>query len=580
LDKSGSMGGDHTTFSALSLAALNSLHPTRGSSLTFFLAGPGETEIVFRRPSDPPMRHRIQLGSSTWFNEPLVRVLTAVSGPLEALDPKGWAAAHGEPPIQVFCITDGADNCSPAAVSRLPGLTRAVQSICGPASGLPMYLPIAGPVGNTREEVIGSQASRTPVWLLWIALGYGGRSLTQGTIPKGMVVVDACTDPNIRTSPSVSTLAATQTSRISGDSRQVGVAQKSTRSHKAYCAAQPTAASVAGGVSALEGAGGWELGHHVAVTGLSAPGSKVAKSAHIVAMEEAGEEGRYTVLLDDEKVLDVSGQMLQGHAQTLVPCFTGPKRKTERATSLEEQQRQVMQLVDAVTTEMGSLMVGKPTLDLESCVQMLPEQPAGLIAKTESALSEMGVIDAPSAYPSQDLILKMIFELGRRSTALHHGERPLAQGFVAAVLEYLLLGGTIHPNCIYETFESHAAAPYNAQKKIHAKVTSPTTAWRETILQPTRALLELLSEANILEATKHTEMDVEERSYILRDGQQQVLYTLRRCFDIKDDPLRRCVNRYERMRPAPACALPKSSMRNTRAAAPASNPWTHLVKLA
>merc|ERR1719284_1734714 len=46
LDKSGSMGCDNTTFSALSLAAMNSLHPERGSSLTFFLAGPGETELV------------------------------------------------------------------------------------------------------------------------------------------------------------------------------------------------------------------------------------------------------------------------------------------------------------------------------------------------------------------------------------------------------------------------------------------------------------------------------------------------------------------------------------------------------
>ena len=46
LDKSGSMGCDETTHMALKLAAMNSLQPHAGSTLSFFMAGPGETEVT------------------------------------------------------------------------------------------------------------------------------------------------------------------------------------------------------------------------------------------------------------------------------------------------------------------------------------------------------------------------------------------------------------------------------------------------------------------------------------------------------------------------------------------------------
>jgi hypothetical protein len=55
LDKSGSMGCDSVCYDALKLGLHNSLNPTHGSTLTFLFAGPGETQMVLRRPGDDPI---------------------------------------------------------------------------------------------------------------------------------------------------------------------------------------------------------------------------------------------------------------------------------------------------------------------------------------------------------------------------------------------------------------------------------------------------------------------------------------------------------------------------------------------
>merc|ERR1719313_555653 len=50
LDKSGSMGFDAVCFDALNVGLKNCLNPTRGATLSFLFAGPGETQILLRRP--------------------------------------------------------------------------------------------------------------------------------------------------------------------------------------------------------------------------------------------------------------------------------------------------------------------------------------------------------------------------------------------------------------------------------------------------------------------------------------------------------------------------------------------------
>ena len=83
------MGCDETTFSALNLALMNSMEPETGSVLLFLMAAPGETEFFLRRPGDDlPERWELNLGSATWFNEPVLRALLFLAPFIEQLLPE------------------------------------------------------------------------------------------------------------------------------------------------------------------------------------------------------------------------------------------------------------------------------------------------------------------------------------------------------------------------------------------------------------------------------------------------------------------------------------------------------------
>ena len=70
--------------------------------------------------------------------------------------------------------------------------------INGPRSGQPLYLPITGPLDKNRDEVIGDKSELVPIWLVWVALGCGGRQLLNKPVPKGVTMIDAVTDPRVR----------------------------------------------------------------------------------------------------------------------------------------------------------------------------------------------------------------------------------------------------------------------------------------------------------------------------------------------------------------------------------------------
>jgi hypothetical protein len=194
LDKSASMRFDAFTYRALGLATLNALSPNRGSSLTFMLSAPGETQVFFRRPSDPPLDLSIQLGSATWVNEPVLQILQAMAPKLDALNVATWSRTHGEPPLQVVCITDGEDNCSPGELRSLHGLVEAIKEITGPQSNLQMYRPMSDPQEVCRkDDITGSNATQVPVWLCWVAMGSAGQQFLKAArdCPKEIALVDA-----------------------------------------------------------------------------------------------------------------------------------------------------------------------------------------------------------------------------------------------------------------------------------------------------------------------------------------------------------------------------------------------------
>jgi len=139
------------------------------------LSAPGETQVFFRRPGDPPQPLSIRLGSSTWVNEPILQTLQVMAPKVEALDVAGWAQTHGEPPLQVVCVTDGQDNRSPSELRDLNGLVSAIKDIVGPR-GNQVYRPMADPRERCKKDaIVGSGATQVPVWLCWLAMGSAGQ---------------------------------------------------------------------------------------------------------------------------------------------------------------------------------------------------------------------------------------------------------------------------------------------------------------------------------------------------------------------------------------------------------------------
>lgn len=185
---------DPFTYQALCFATYEAMKPKHGSSLTFLLASPGETQVTFRRPADASTAFTIQCGSSTWYNEPIFRILDAMAPKMEAFDIASWSRQHGEPPVQVICITDGMDNMSPPHLAQLSTLVESIKQIVGPKGNKELYRPMADPNEKcSRDEVVGRSAAKVPVWLIWLAMGSGGKQFLKScrSVPKEVAIVDA-----------------------------------------------------------------------------------------------------------------------------------------------------------------------------------------------------------------------------------------------------------------------------------------------------------------------------------------------------------------------------------------------------
>ena len=108
-------------------------------------------------------------------------------------------ADPADPPLSVFCLTDGMDNLSPSVVGSLHSVTSAIGGIVGPQSGLPLYAPRSPleRVSAVRRRALASDSpglvptERVPVWLTWVALGEGGHQFSEAPLPSAITLVDA-----------------------------------------------------------------------------------------------------------------------------------------------------------------------------------------------------------------------------------------------------------------------------------------------------------------------------------------------------------------------------------------------------
>lgn len=526
LDKSASMRFDPFTHMALGLAALNALSPTRGSSLTFMLSAPGETQVFFRRPSDPPLPLSIRLGSSTWVNEPILQTLQALAPRLEALGIASWASSHGEPPVQVVCVTDGQDNCSPTGLRNLSGLVSAIKEITGPLTNSQVYRPMADPKELCcKDAIIGKNASQVPVWLCWLAMGSAGQQFLRHNASRDVALVNA----------SVPGGGCNSTMRISSSNSDFGVGSR-------VGVKRPS----------------WEPREPMSII----PANQI-RDAIVVDVSEA--TSTYTVMYDDDiQETEVDSTRFAKGDQ---PTDAKPDVKFLMALSL----------VEAATTEPRSLMKlgtldiwkeGQPEKVLAKANMRVELLERALMTKLRKA-NELVGLELCLPPPPEGFIPNFMTSIG--STAClpswSQQERNLGQKIMYAALMQLLQGCTVfssHLSRVCGDYCGILAADFVAQRGLDER---SLDSWLDELALPALQAMNFLVAAGVLgvcEAIVDCENEdclrcrrVPQKAFVLSDTSQSIsaLATLCRFLKPTWDALERCCIRrdipWNRQRPHP-----------------------------
>jgi len=195
LDKSASMSFSETSLKALEVCFNKSSDISEGTCLVVMLAGVGESQYFLHRPrfEGPQLNFEsIQLGCSTWFNEPIYLILSALATQLTSVFGRD-SSSFEEPPISVICVTDGMDNCSVRELQDIRALSSAIGGIVDGEGGR-VFRPLGSWTRRDRERMAdpddGSNAL-IPVWLVWCAIGSGSCNLLKQA-SREVAVVD-CT---------------------------------------------------------------------------------------------------------------------------------------------------------------------------------------------------------------------------------------------------------------------------------------------------------------------------------------------------------------------------------------------------
>jgi len=584
LDKSGSMGCDEITYEALQLGIHNCLHPQTGSTLTFLFAGPGETQIFLRRPGDKELAFNVRLGSATWFNEPILRTLTFLAPLIENLDTHSWMAQHGQPPLQVLCMTDGQDNCSPQGLNSLGKLVREIKDIKGPEKQQTIFAPITGPLAKNKNVI---DMGKVPVWMAWIAVGMGGQQLLMDkSVPKEICLVDAVVAPRLRDElpeleeglaeelPEEEDLPCGAGGQPSGKmpSHQRGTAASRARKRATGLGVSEQLADFADALSSdVDPA--WRIGHRVRVRSPE-PGRAPKSGLVLEVMKEEGQPF-YRLLLDDESEITVAESQIMGRAAEPKSLLAVPRRAgasvrgfglskssglLARTADADMQRLQVLSVVDTVTTSLESIFRGGDVkagpIGLEGVVagihgseELSPEQTAHLEEKLQQSSQKLiaATVEPTPVEPTQ-AILETLQHVGLSASRMLPEDRLVAQRLVAVGLEMLICGGSLMPDYLIDQLGHFAGV--TAEKALR-RLPEEGDAWSWELAKPLQQLLQLLLQLGLLEKSK------EDGSPVLqaKSEAKPCLASLRRVFDPSatragvEDAIRRSVNRHQRLKP-------------------------------
>lgn len=572
LDKSGSMGCDEITYESLQLGLHNCLNPESGATLTFLFAAAGETEIFLRRPGDAPIRIEISLGSATWFNEPILRTLRFLAPIFERLDTLAWMRQAGQVPLQVLCLTDGQDNCSPSEVRTLSGLVRKLKEIVGPTTQQKLYTPIVGPVKKHSSLLDAEGGAKIPVYLAWIACGMGGQSLLDSKAPAEVCIIDAVAAPRFREEPA-------QRDSIRRPSIDDGVAdrpgvEKSTTASRARRRMRTASVSNEFNDSSVSSTM-WSVGHRVRVRA-GAPGRapKAALVERVLAAEDDQSWPHYELLFDDETRATIEGSQLLGAPVTqpthLRRSSNAPMTKQlgllARSAEPDMQRLQVLTVVDEATRDLGKMMQSRDAkggrLSLEDATtrvhgseQVGDVEAQALECKLIEAKAELVVAVAPQVCPGdpREVVLDAMRTVGLSAGRLQPEDRLVAQRILSVCVEMFLCGGAVMPAHLVDQLGVFSGlAEAKAMRRIRVKA-EEIESWHESLARPCRDLIDLLLRRGLVEKNvQHMTVNGAETVSLSEDA-QPCLLALRRFLDPTlmrcgvEDALRRAVNRYQRL---------------------------------
>lgn len=598
LDKSGSMGFDQVTHDILKLGFQNSLNPQSGSVLLFLLSAPGETQILFRRPGDPSVDMTINLGSATWFNEPIVRTLTFLAGRIEQLDCEAFCKAHGQPPLQVLCLTDGADNMSTNALRNFSGLLTALKAIRGPVTSRLMYNPLVGPLEP------GDIQGKVPVWLCWVACGMGGQQiLNQSSGAKGITFIDAVVAPScdaLEPPAAISAAAAPGGggSRDSDKDDEMRVRKSTAATRARMRGTRSRSLAVDGQTNASVVSSGWKVGHRVQLRP-GVPGQ--APKAAVILRVRGGEDGapaEYDVVMDNENELTVDASRFVGappSSDSMLSLKEGQKPKgpapqsglLARTAEPEQQRLQALALVDAVTKDLSAVIKEhKQLISLEESVrnvtggteEISAEMAASIYGTLQEASAAVDITQMASVMQVDEAQLSQLFKealqvVGQVSARMLPEDRLVAQSVLSVGLELLTWGGSVVATQVMDQLGQFAGvADANSKRRIPIDG-DQLEAWYAQLSRPLVELMEFLLRKGLLESRQTP--DSELRS--CPEDARPAIAALWRFFDpslsrsgvlAAEDSIRRSVNRFQRLRPAYSFASDQrsSSRRTTRGA--------------
>mmetsp|Transcript_27854 Transcript_27854/g.70003 ORF Transcript_27854/g.70003 Transcript_27854/m.70003 type:complete len:441 (+) Transcript_27854:411-1733(+) len=233
------------------------------------------------------------------------------------------------------------------------------------------------------------------------------------------------------------------------------------------------------------------------------------------------------------------------------------------------QRLQVLSVVNEATSNLAALMAAhqprSSCLGLEVAMTALhgSEQPSeDVIARIEAKVAEgrdMLIVSSEPEIPLRDpdqVLLDALRNVGSTASRMLPENRLVAQRFLAAGMEMMMLGGSLMPEYLADQLAPFAGiAQERATRRISVKL-EESEAWLAELTLPLRELLRQLLKLGLIESSHTTNGEVMHP----RPDSRQCFAALRRFFHPSttasgvEDALRRAVNRNQRLRPQFSCA--------------------------